>query len=61
VTPFIFVAAAAAIAVNAIFLAFRHPEQFIHLKIAIVLFALGLPAYALFWHYNRKPSANSKA
>jgi hypothetical protein len=33
---------------NAIYLALKDPTQFIHLAIAIILFALGLPAY-LFW------------
>src|ERR1700736_690874 len=47
-TPFGFVLAAAAIVANAIYLAFADPAQFIHLKIAIILFILGLPAY-LFW------------
>jgi len=47
-TPLVFVLAAAAIVANAIYLAFHDPTQFIHLKIAIILFVLGLPAY-LFW------------
>src|ERR1700674_2899568 len=50
-TPLVFVLAAAAIVANAIYLAFHDPTQFIHLKIAIILFALGLPAY-LFWRRN---------
>jgi APA family basic amino acid/polyamine antiporter len=47
-TPLFFVLAAAAIVANAIYLAFKDPSQFIHLAIAIILFALGLPAY-FFW------------
>ena len=47
-TPAVFVGAAAAIVFNAIYLAFKDPSQFIHLAIAIILFALGLPAY-FFW------------
>ena len=47
-TPFLFVLAAAAIVANAIFLAFYDPASFQHLVVAIILFLLGLPAYA-FW------------
>ena len=47
-TPLVFVLAAAVIVANAIYLAFHDPAQFIHLAIAIILFALGLPAY-FFW------------
>jgi len=54
-TPLVFVLAAAAIVANAIYLAFHDPAQFIHLKIAIILFILGLPAY-LFW--RRRSSAS---
>src|SRR6266851_5418866 len=54
-TPLVFVLAAAAIVANAIYLAFHDPAQFIHLKIAIILFMLGLPAY-LFW--RRRSSAS---
>lgn len=47
-TPILFVLAAAAIVGNAVYLAFRDPAQFQNLTVAIVLFAIGLPAY-LFW------------
>src|SRR6266481_3820874 len=47
-TPLIFVLAAAAIVGNAIFLAFRDPDQFHNLIAAIVIMLLGLPAY-FFW------------
>ena len=47
-TPILFVFAAAAIVGNAVYLAFRDPAQFQNLTAAIVLFAIGLPAY-LFW------------
>jgi len=47
ITPLLFVLAAAAIVANPIFLAFRDPTQFLHLIVAIVLFALGIPAYFL--------------
>ena len=50
-TPLVFVLAATAIVVNAVYLAFKDPSQFIHLAIAVVLFVLGLPAY-LFWRRN---------
>ena len=47
-TPFLFVLAAAAIVANAIILAFYDPASFQHIVVAIILFMLGLPAYA-FW------------
>jgi APA family basic amino acid/polyamine antiporter len=47
-TPILFCLAAAAIVINAIVAAFHDPAKFIHLKIAISLFALGIPAY-FFW------------
>jgi APA family basic amino acid/polyamine antiporter len=47
-TPLVFVLAAAAIVGNAIYLAFRDPDQFKNLLAAIVLLALGIPAY-FFW------------
>jgi basic amino acid/polyamine antiporter, APA family len=54
-TPLVFVLAATAIVANAIYLAFRDPAQFLHLAIAIALFALGLPAY-FFWRKQSKAS-----
>jgi basic amino acid/polyamine antiporter, APA family len=47
-TPILFVLAASAIVGNAIYLAFRDPNQFQNLTAAIVLLLIGLPAY-LFW------------
>ena len=47
-TPILFVLAAAAIVGNAVYVAFRDPAQFQNLTAAIILFAMGLPAY-LFW------------
>jgi basic amino acid/polyamine antiporter, APA family len=47
-TPAVFVVAAGLIVANAIYLAFKDPIHFMHLATAIVLFALGLPAY-FFW------------
>ncbi len=47
-TPILFVLAAAAIVINAIYLAFRDPSQFKNLAVAILLFLIGLPAY-FFW------------
>jgi len=47
-TPLVFVLAAAAIVGNAIFLAFRDPDQFKNLTASIVILLLGLPAY-FFW------------
>jgi APA family basic amino acid/polyamine antiporter len=52
-TPFLFVLAAAAIVANAIFLAFYDPASFQHILAAIILFLLGLPAYA-FWRRHAK-------
>jgi basic amino acid/polyamine antiporter, APA family len=47
-TPAVFVAAASLIVANAIYLSFKDPVHFLHLATAIILFALGLPAY-FFW------------
>jgi basic amino acid/polyamine antiporter, APA family len=47
-TPFVFVLAAVAIVANAIILAFHDPASFQHIVVAIVIFLLGIPAYA-FW------------
>jgi len=55
-TPLLFVLAAAAIVANAIYLAFHDPGQFRNLAVAIILFALGLPAY-FFWRRRSSPSA----
>jgi APA family basic amino acid/polyamine antiporter len=51
-TPVLFVLAAAAIVGNAIVVALRDPGQFKNLAVAIVLFALGVPAY-FFWRKQR--------
>ncbi|HEV1993659.1 MAG TPA: amino acid permease [Candidatus Acidoferrum sp.] len=53
-TPLLFVLVAAAIVGNAVYLAFRDPQQFRYLAVALILLLLGLPAY-LFW---RKRSAS---
>src|SRR5258708_22651431 len=47
-TPLIFVLAAAAIAGNAIYVAFLDPDQFKNLTAAIIVMLLALPAY-FFW------------
>ena len=47
-TPILFVLAAAAIVGNAVYAAFRDPDQFRNLKVAIFLLVIGVPAY-LFW------------
>jgi APA family basic amino acid/polyamine antiporter len=54
-TPLLFVLAAAAIVGNAIYLAFRDPDQFMNLIAAVVLFAIGLPAY-FFWRKRARPT-----
>jgi basic amino acid/polyamine antiporter, APA family len=53
-TPFLFVLAAAAIVANAIILAFYDPASFQHIVVAIVLFLLGLPAYAFWRRHSAK-------
>jgi basic amino acid/polyamine antiporter, APA family len=57
-TPFLFVLAAAAIVANPILLAFRDPRQFLNLVIAMILFALGLPAYFV-WRRRSQSAAYS--
>ena len=52
-TPIVFVAAAAAIVLNAVWSAVSNPGGFKNLVVALVLFALGVPAY-FFW--KRKPA-----
>jgi basic amino acid/polyamine antiporter, APA family len=47
-TPFLFVLAAAALVLNAIYLALYSPDGFIHITIAILIFGLGVPMY-FFW------------
>jgi APA family basic amino acid/polyamine antiporter len=54
-TPLLFVLAAAAIVGNAIYLAFRDPDQFMNLIAAVILFAIGLPAY-FFWRKRSTPA-----
>jgi APA family basic amino acid/polyamine antiporter len=52
-TPFLFVLAAAAIVANAVILAFYDPASFQHIVVAIILFLLGLPAYAFWRRHSR--------
>jgi len=47
-TPAVFLIAAAAVVGNAIYLATRDPAQFRHVLAALILMALGVPAY-FFW------------
>ena len=47
-TPIVFLIAAAAVVGNAIFLATKDPAQFRHVLAALILMALGVPAY-FFW------------
>jgi APA family basic amino acid/polyamine antiporter len=54
-TPLLFVLAAAAIVGNAIYQAVLDPSKFANLEIAIILFALGLPAY-YFWRKRAAPT-----
>ena len=55
-TPIVFLIAAAAVVGNAIFLATKDPAQFRHVLAALVLMALGVPAY-LFWRWRNERSA----
>jgi basic amino acid/polyamine antiporter, APA family len=57
-TPIVFLLAAAAVVGNAIFLATKDPNQFRHVLAALILMALGAPAY-LFWRWwnAREPKA----
>jgi APA family basic amino acid/polyamine antiporter len=47
-TPLLFVLVAATIVGNAVYSAFRDPQQFLYLAVALILLLLGLPAY-FFW------------
>ncbi|HXT24532.1 MAG TPA: amino acid permease [Candidatus Eisenbacteria bacterium] len=59
-TPIVFLIAAAAVVGNAIFLAKKDPNQFRHVLAAIVLMALGVPAY-FFWRWrNNSPSSSEQ-
>jgi APA family basic amino acid/polyamine antiporter len=55
-TPILFVLAAAAIVGNAVYAAFRDPEQFRNLKVAIALLIIGFPVY-LIWRRRASRSA----
>jgi APA family basic amino acid/polyamine antiporter len=50
-TPMVFLLAAGAVVGNAIFLATKDPQQFRHVLAALVLMALGVPAY-FFWRWR---------
>jgi amino acid transporter len=55
-TPIAFLIAAAAVVGNAIFLATKDPAQFRHVLAALILMALGLPAYFLWCRNTGKAS-----
>jgi APA family basic amino acid/polyamine antiporter len=59
-TPIVFLLAAAAVVGNAIFLATRDPNQFRHLLGAIVLMAIGLPAYFFWRSWNARGTADTR-
>jgi APA family basic amino acid/polyamine antiporter len=54
-TSMLFLMAAAAIVGNAIFLATKDPNQFRHVLAALILMALGVPAY-FFWRRKQNPA-----
>lgn len=56
-TPIVFLIAAVAVVGNAIFLATKDPNQFRHVLAALILMALGVPAY-FFW--RRRNARESK-
>jgi len=58
-TPIVFLIAAAAVVGNAIFLAKKDPNQFRHVLAAIVLMALGVPAY-FFWRWRNGSQSSSE-
>jgi len=47
-TPLIFVVVAGVLVGNEVLEAFRNPKEFVNIEVALVLFALGVPAY-FFW------------
>jgi amino acid transporter len=59
-TPILFLLAAAAVVGNAIFLATRDPNQFRHVLAAIVLMAIGLPAYFFWRWWNARGTADTR-
>lgn len=54
-TPIVFLVAAAAIVGNEIFVANRDPKEFRHVLAALILMALGIPAY-FFWRRGARQS-----
>ena len=52
-TPIVFLMAAAAVVGNALYLATKDPIQFRHVLVALILMALGVPAY-FFWRWRSK-------
>src|SRR5215813_6046720 len=59
-TPAVFLIAAAAVVGNAIYLATRDPAQFRHVLAALLLLALGVPAY-FFWRRQNQRFGDARA
>jgi len=53
-TPLLFVLSAAALVVNAIFLAVHDPKEFRHLTVGLALLLAGLPVYLFWWLRGRR-------
>lgn len=59
-TPVVFLLAASAIVGNEIFVATRDPKEFRHVLAALILMALGIPAY-FFWRRRARQSGGTAA
>ena len=59
-TPIVFLVAAAAIVGNEIFVANRDPKEFRHVLAALILMALGIPAY-FFWRRGARQNGGKAA